>query len=340
MSILKLLSTCALSQIMGDSADNVLGMLGDRVGDRSRLIIGALQDASQKAWKAVEISLAGESLWSKLDSREDKAFRQQIRNLLDNMQLPLLAVRKEFPQLCLQELRLARNQGLLLNKLTPDELKRSVGMFARQGDQAAILAHERAAVQEMVAILERERFNNLAWLIGQEVENGCGLLVLAVQYYFRRAVETSPELARSLEFTRLEQLSEAQAAGFRQLEQLARAHEKELEQLLGGVCVAALDTHDAVLDLAAEQRQHSEQLADLSRQVQQLMEQKQQQGMLGIAPPRHLEFARIECANDTDQLAGYLSEDHGTASLPAAEQALPATPNHSTQSLPGRAFGN
>ena len=41
MSILKLLSTCVLSQIMGDSADSLLGMLGDNVGDRSRLIIGA-----------------------------------------------------------------------------------------------------------------------------------------------------------------------------------------------------------------------------------------------------------------------------------------------------------
>jgi tetratricopeptide (TPR) repeat protein len=162
---------------------------------------------------------------------------------------------------------------LLVSPVTPEELRRSVGPFARQGDQAAVLAREQTAIREMAAVLEREHYPNLAWLIGQEVQNGQGLLVLAVKYYFRREVETNEELARSLEFTQLENLSETQVAGFKLLEQILHSHSARLDQLLDDVLAVAFETRDAVLDLLTEQRRQGEQLTGLYDVLHQLLKQ-------------------------------------------------------------------
>ena len=70
--------------------------IGDRRSDMSRLLLDSLRSSGEKAWKAVEVALAGETLWNKLDPVDEKAFRQQVRNLIDNMQLPILTERKEF----------------------------------------------------------------------------------------------------------------------------------------------------------------------------------------------------------------------------------------------------
>ena len=59
MSVVGLLSRCALSQVMGESAEGVMKSLSDRFSNRSHQLIDVLHKASEKAWKAVEISLAG-----------------------------------------------------------------------------------------------------------------------------------------------------------------------------------------------------------------------------------------------------------------------------------------
>src|SRR5206468_830003 len=116
-----------------------------------------------------------------------------------------------------------------------EELHRSLGDFASPRDQEAVLARQRAAIEEMVTILERQQYSNLAWLVGHEVQPGQGLLVVAVQYFFRRAIEGNEELRTAMQLGRLDRMNETQEAGFLQLEVLLETHGQKVELLLTGV---------------------------------------------------------------------------------------------------------
>ena len=51
-------------KIVGDAAAATFTFLADRFTDHSQRLIAALQAANARAWKALEVALAGETLWS------------------------------------------------------------------------------------------------------------------------------------------------------------------------------------------------------------------------------------------------------------------------------------
>src|SRR5207247_1028124 len=133
---------------------------------------------------------------------------------------------------CLQELREARRAGHLLSSHSTEELHRSLSAFASPRDQEAMLAQQRASIEEMARILERHQYRNLAWLVGHEVQPGQGLLIAAVQYFFRRGIECNETLRDALQLSRIEKLSEDHEANFLLLEQLLLTHGEKIELLL------------------------------------------------------------------------------------------------------------
>src|SRR5207302_9778434 len=135
------------------------------------------------------------------------------------------------------------------------ELAKSASAVAG-GDPLAVLDRERAALRDIGQALEKASFKNLAWLVNQEVQPGQVMLVQAVRYFFRRAIETNPELARGLQFTRMENLTEAQASGFRQLEEAFKTHGQRLDRALDDLIAVATQTRDAVLALKEAHRRH------------------------------------------------------------------------------------
>src|SRR5437762_196552 len=73
----------ALGVAVADEAvGSVVGFLVERFSDHSQQLTEALRRSSDRAWRALEIALAGESLLSWLDRQEDKAFREQLRQFL------------------------------------------------------------------------------------------------------------------------------------------------------------------------------------------------------------------------------------------------------------------
>src|SRR5262245_8424462 len=91
MGLFRSLSLIALKQVAAGAvraaglvgAEGVAGFLNERFTDHSQHLAGALRKANERAWQALEVALAGESLWNKLDDANDKAFRQQVRAFLD-----------------------------------------------------------------------------------------------------------------------------------------------------------------------------------------------------------------------------------------------------------------
>jgi hypothetical protein len=265
----------------GKTADAVIDFLQERFTDHSQRLTKAIADANDKAWKALEIALAGESLWERCQAvmarSEDKAFGRQVRAFLDGTPLAGLPGNgPEFRQECLRELRAARRDKVLTGgDLDPRQLARQAGAFARFADPQRLLDAEWAAVGQVADELRRAGYANLGRLVATRPAEGLPLLVVAARYFFRRAVEEDHKLFQGLAFARLEKLGKAQEQGFASLAAALAQRGDRLEELLGDVKAVVVETHGVVLDLQAQIQGQGEQLRETGQAVLRLLEQYQ-----------------------------------------------------------------
>jgi serine/threonine protein kinase len=284
MLIVQNLAGFALQQLLGGACeatglklgkgavDGVVGYLTRPFIDHSQRLSKALQKANLQTWTTLEIALAGESWWQRckdvLVSGDQKAFRQQVQTFLEATPLPFLTGKTQFRQQCLRELQAARMSGLLTTgNLDPRELAREVGAFARFTDPSAMLNAEWEAIKRMADALKEAKFPNLAHFLGMQPQQERSLLVIAVEYFFRREVETDAELARGLAFARMESLAHSQNVGFAAIGDVLAQHGQHLELLLGEVQSVVIQTQEAVLDVQAELRRQGHQHQDLFEAV-------------------------------------------------------------------------
>jgi formylglycine-generating enzyme required for sulfatase activity len=251
----------ALGMSAGATAiEPVTGWLTERFLGHTDRLRRALDDSNARAWKTLEFSLAGDSLWQRCSSMfaraDDRAFREQVRKFLDSLPPDALPadVAPDFRRNCLAQLRTARKAGMLdVGALDVRVLARRAGRFAEFADPARMIEAEWAAVAEIADDFPGEQYADLRRLLrlrpSASAEN---LLSASVRYFFRREVETTPALAASLTFARLEGLAASQRTGFAALEEALRDHADKLERMLD-------DVLGLVLDLRAEQERQGEQ---------------------------------------------------------------------------------
>jgi len=258
---------CKLAGVeVGESAViGVVSVLTRHFLDNSRRLLEALREANERAWRAVEVALAGDSMWDRcklvLASADEKAFREQVRPFLDGCSLAELQGRDTYRQICLTELRGARKVGLLTEgTLEPDRLARQAGSFARFTEPEKVIDAEGEALGQMGDDLRQAGFANLAAFIELRPRQGTPILVSAARYFFRRAVETDQTLFQGLAFARLEQLSQSSDAGFAALQRTLDEQGDRLLLVLGEV-------QAAVLDIRAEQLRQSAQAHDIYQAV-------------------------------------------------------------------------
>jgi len=274
--LIQCLCSFALRQVSFEGADKVLGALADRFSDQSQRLTRALERANRRAWDALHISLAGESVWNRFNSAEDKAFRVQLRAFLDAMPLAELESKEHYRRQCLQDLHDARRKGLLFGHLVAEDLAQRAGAFARHTDPVALLQVERQAILEMANEVYQAGFKALGWLLGQQAHPGQSVIVVAVRYFFRREIETDEVLARGVQFEISEALSREQQSCFRQLEAALHTHGQRIESALAGLLEVAGQTLGEVVEVRAQQRAHSEALGQIDGRVQTLHDQMQQ----------------------------------------------------------------
>jgi tetratricopeptide (TPR) repeat protein len=276
MRIVEHLSDLALRQLLGESAGAVLGLFRDRFSDQGRLLLEALRTAQVRAWGALEIALAGTSWWETLRpalvSREEEVLDREVRSFLDAAPLPELAGKSFFRKECLRELQEARRGGLLDGTLSAAELEGKASSRVRYANPQAVMLAEWQALEGLAAELEGKGCKSLAWLLRQRPSSGPPLLVLAVRYFFRRAVEEDAELSRGLTFGQLDSLSQTQAIGFADLHAALQTHGRLLSEKLDTLQQGIAAVEEKVDTLRGQmQTQHDELMrlvTDMLRQVQ------------------------------------------------------------------------
>jgi serine/threonine protein kinase len=265
----------------GHGSAALLGFLIQRFSDHSRRLEEALHTASDRAWRTLELALAGPSWWQRcqtlLSSAEQQSFRRQVQAFLDATPLDGLTDHDpEFREECLRQLRVARQAGLLTTgSLAPEQLAKGTAAFARYADPAALLDAELRTLEQVGVELRQAGYPAAAHFVTLRPGDGPPLLVSAVRYFFRREVETDEQLFRGLAFARLEGMSRGQEEGFASLHEALVQNGKRLEGLLEEVQVVVTETHRNALDIKSELRLQDQRLQELGQAVLQALGQRQ-----------------------------------------------------------------
>lgn len=280
MALLDKLYLFALKQMLPGAAGAIVGEFGGeiveavgsflekRLKDDSRRVTAALESANERAWKTLEIALAGESLWNLFDPAEDRALRQQIREFLDALppgQLP--AEGDVFRRQALDELRAARRAGALAGSPDLVQIARGTARFARYTDPRQVVEADAQVVRGLADDLTTQGYAALGRVLSVRADAGQSLLTISVSYFFRRAVEEDDKLRHSLAWATWDRLAAAQELGFARLREAMTEHGRELELRLSELLIQVRQIHGVVLDIRAEQQAQGDRHRELYEAV-------------------------------------------------------------------------
>lgn len=281
MRLIQQLSMLAVRQVLGDRADSLIDFVRDRAGDPSHRLMQVLYTANDRAWRAIEIALAGDSFWSRLkaagDGAETRAFRDQVRAFLDTGPLPDGRARDpQYRKACLNELRTARTKNELPGELPFEPETVVIEAKARFDHTLApqdAMRNEMATLGEVAVTLMRLGYANLAEFVSLRPAGGVPLLMIAVRYFFRDEVQRDPKLSAVLVLDKLDALTHAQESGFAGLGAALAEQGQRIESLLGEAMVLLEETRDGVREANA---QLAEMRAEMERQARQNAETQAQ----------------------------------------------------------------
>jgi serine/threonine protein kinase len=217
--------------------------------DHAGRLDAALERSGRRAWKALEVALAGNTWWNRcrrlLASADDRRMREQIQAFLDSVSLPKsVGGDADFRRRCLEELRAARDAGVLAAGYGGSrELQGSVGGYSLYGHPRRFEAEQGRLAGLLAAELERGRHPNLARLLA--LGDGPPLVVVAAAHYFQCEVQEDAELFRGFAMHRLDELSRSQEAGLTSLHDVLARHGDRLDQLFSTV----VEIYDEVMEV-------------------------------------------------------------------------------------------
>jgi serine/threonine protein kinase len=223
-----------------------------RLTDESKHLQQAIRRAAERAWRSIEIALAGESIWSRLNRFEDRALRAEIRAFLDSNPLQLASEADEaFRQSALEQLRAARSAGALRHDdFSVDTVAKSTSEFLRFTDPVATRDAEWCQVAHIAGHLRDLDYRELADLLElRPVHTQPPLLAISMRFFFRRELEANHQLLRELLYEQVDNLNPAMEAGFISLLEVLEHHGQQLVDLLAITHVI----HAGIVDLKAEQ---------------------------------------------------------------------------------------
>ncbi|MFO0877452.1 MAG: protein kinase [Gemmataceae bacterium] len=221
MSLVRSLIGYGLRQVIGPASEEVLGFVEQRFTDPSQALPRALARANERAWQALAIALAGDSLLDQLrvffSAGDEKAIRAHLRAFLEHCPLPGELSALPFRRLCLDELKqLRKSDELSVVGLPASQVAQVTTSFSWCGDRQALISSAHQAVSQLADGLA-PTCPNLGRLLRSSAPSSPPLLMAAFSYFFRREVECDAELARGLILDGLQQLSAQHASALAQV---------------------------------------------------------------------------------------------------------------------------
>ncbi len=281
------------------ASEAAIKFLGSRFTDHSVKLTQALDRSSSNAWRALELSLAGDSWWDKikvtLARKEDQAFREQVSAFLRLTPLAGLPSHPpEFRHQALRDLRAARKAGVLSGKPDPQALARDAGLFARFSDPQALLDTEWAVLEQLIEEVRQAGYPALAHFLALRPRQQTPLLAVAVRYFFRREIENDNALAAALTFAQLERLQQVQENGFDALHAVLTKQANRFEELIDGAVAVLERMHVVVTETHSDVKELKSTLNAVGQAVFRALAT---QGGPGGEPLRKEEDIRLEVLN-------------------------------------------
>ncbi len=283
MLVLPSLSALAITPLLKGMTEGFQEFGGERVlvgishflirrfTDPSKKLPLALQRANNQAWRTLEIALAGESLWSWLDSGDNKAFRKEVRLFLEEAQQQLPNLPSDFRKKCLLDLQKARKANHLLAGRDGDHTAREAASFSRFSEPGQLIEAEWQFIGKVAGNLRALGYENLAYLLEQRpAQSTPPLLALSVRFFFRREVEIDPELFQGLVYEQIDQIGQNLQKGFSGLRVALDQKGQELGRQLQDVVILVQEAQEAVLDVRQEVQRQGRQYQDLYQAVMSL----------------------------------------------------------------------
>ncbi len=246
--------------VAGVAVNAVKNYLVTRFSDPSRKLPKALTQASDRAWRALEVAVAGESLWSKMKRHgEDKAFSVAVRAFLSTNPLALAAHQDAaFRRRACEQFQAARQAGVIPGApVSGTVLANAAADLTRFADAPAQCAAEWQVVATIANDLRRGGYVALADLLDLRTDPAQPpLLAVAVRFFFRREIETNEEMFRGLVYEQVDNLRQDMRDGLSGLMAVLETH----EGWLAGLLAVAEETRDRVLEVQQEMSRVNEKL--------------------------------------------------------------------------------
>ncbi|HEY8505132.1 MAG TPA: protein kinase, partial [Gemmataceae bacterium] len=229
-----------LRQAIDSAIDRVALAVQRHLTDHAEALPRALCRANDRTWRALAVALAGDRLLGRvralLAGGDVRSVREQVRFFLQTCAPEFEKEPEAYRRTCLAELNDARRAGLLSAEgVTPAELAEQAARFPRfSEDPQTAFAEAQAAVACLTDELA-PRCRHLADLIGRPTPGGVPLVLAAFVFFFRREVETDPELARGLNFETLRRLTAAQEAGLARIDGALEGMGRQVDQALASL---------------------------------------------------------------------------------------------------------
>ena len=225
---------CAcLKSFLNIPVEEAVGWLKKHFTDHSRALPKAIAAANDRAWQAVGLALAGDSLFEKIRGpfrdADMKAARDQIRAFVADADSGLESIGEGLRIRACDELNRLKGKGLLgANGVEFSSLD-----MTRFGDTSKTAEDAHRAVSWIAASLESDAPNLAQVLTLTPPGGGTPLLAAAFAFFLRRQIATNEELSRELTHDGLRWLTLKQRAGFENLERSLDSKWTELFETLG-----------------------------------------------------------------------------------------------------------
>lgn len=318
MSITSGLLSFGLRYVFSESVENVLDTIENRLTDHSKALPKALSKANDRAWEAVGLALAGDSWLGRIKDifidGDIKGIRDQIMGFLRQTPTGLESrsahVRAKATEEWL-DLRKAKKLSAELHSHTDIAIR--AASMERIGDQVQIIAAAHRAVEDTAFTLQTEA-PFLADLLIAAPPGGTPLLVAAFAFFFRREIETNPELANGLSFDFLRQICKQQEQGFALLDARTSGINDQLGRLFDAIEESIAGVHAKLSELGAKLDRLIEQRdipTSISEPLRVSVTSKKELDFLQMVreqfrnlPPEHIESADWTRLGDVLAAAG------------------------------------